>query len=75
VDEAGGWDFELVVDDFVTLIVAGMETSANTMAFLFMELGRHPEMWERLDILYYYVSSVLGLFATRMDFVRNRNPS
>jgi len=42
------YDFQTIVDDFVTMILAGMETSANCMAFIFMELGRRPDLLQRL---------------------------
>jgi len=48
VDPSTGYDFETLVDEFITMIVAGMETSANTLAFIFMELGRRPDLYERL---------------------------
>ena len=40
-------DIEAMTDDFVTFFVAGQETTANALAFCFLELGRHPEMVAR----------------------------
>uniref|UniRef100_A0A8C8BTX1 Uncharacterized protein n=1 Tax=Oncorhynchus tshawytscha TaxID=74940 RepID=A0A8C8BTX1_ONCTS len=37
-------DEELMLDNFVTLFVAGQETTANQLAFAVMELGRLPEI-------------------------------
>uniref|UniRef100_A0A674AQD1 Cholesterol 24-hydroxylase-like n=1 Tax=Salmo trutta TaxID=8032 RepID=A0A674AQD1_SALTR len=37
-------DEELMLDNFVTLFVAGQETTANQLAFAIMELGRLPEI-------------------------------
>jgi cholesterol 24(S)-hydroxylase len=33
-----------MTDDFVTFFVAGQETTANTLAFVFLELGRRPDL-------------------------------
>ena len=38
---------EVMIDEFITMIVAGMETSANTLSLLLMELSRRPELWEK----------------------------
>lgn len=38
---------ELMIDEFVTVVIAGMETSANTLLFILMELGRRPDLTER----------------------------
>ena len=45
----GGYfaDFELVVDEYVNMLVAGGDTTANTLEFVFMELGRHPDVCQR----------------------------
>lgn len=37
-----------MVDNFVTFFIAGQETTAGTLAFLFLELGRHPRILENL---------------------------
>lgn len=37
-------DVEKMIDDFVTFFVAGQETTANALAFCFMELGKNPEI-------------------------------
>lgn len=36
-----------MVDDFVTLFVAGQETTANSLAFCFLELGKNPQVFEK----------------------------
>lgn len=33
-----------MVDDFVTFFVAGQETTANALAFSFLEMGKNPEI-------------------------------
>ena len=45
----GGYfaDFELLVDEYVNMLVAGGDTTANTLEFVFMELGRHPDICQR----------------------------
>jgi cholesterol 24(S)-hydroxylase len=47
-------DIEKMVDDFVTFFIAGQETTASALAFIFMELGRNP------DILQKYLISILA---------------
>lgn len=37
-------DLELMTDDFATFFVAGQETTANTLAFSFLEIGKNPEI-------------------------------
>ena len=37
-------DMEKMTDDFVTFFVAGQETTANTLSFCFLELGKNPEI-------------------------------
>ncbi|KAF7231354.1 cholesterol 24-hydroxylase-like [Nothobranchius furzeri] len=41
-------DEELMLDNFVTFFIAGQETTANQLSFCIMELGRHPEILEKL---------------------------
>ena len=53
-----------MVDDFITFFIAGQETTANALAFCFLELGKHPEivkkareeidrvLGERIDVTY-----------------------
>jgi cholesterol 24(S)-hydroxylase len=36
-----------MTDDFVTFFVAGQETTANTLAFCFLELGKNPSLVEK----------------------------
>lgn len=33
---------EDMIDDFITFFVAGQETTANALAFCFLELARNP---------------------------------
>lgn len=35
---------EKMIDDFMTFFVAGQETTANTLAFCFLELGKNPDI-------------------------------
>ena len=42
-------DFELVVDEYVNMLGAAGDTTANTLEFVFMELGRHPDVCQRQD--------------------------
>nr|XP_006123832.1 cholesterol 24-hydroxylase isoform X1 [Pelodiscus sinensis] len=41
-------DDENILDNFVTFFVAGHETTSNQLSFTIMELGRQPEIVERL---------------------------
>ncbi|MEV2254512.1 cytochrome P450 [Streptomyces sp. NPDC050147] len=36
------------VDEIITLLIAGIETSATTLAWTYHELGRHPQLRQRL---------------------------
>jgi cholesterol 24(S)-hydroxylase len=38
---------EALIDDFVTFFIAGQETTANTLAFSFLELGKNPEAFKK----------------------------
>lgn len=38
-----------ILDDFMTFFVAGQETTANALSFLFSEIGRRPEIVLRLQ--------------------------
>lgn len=42
----GDEEFEIedMVDDFVTFFIAGQETTATTLTFLFMELVKNPDI-------------------------------
>ena len=63
-------DLEAMVDDFITFFVAGQETTANALAFSFLELGKHPEivkkareeidrvLGERTDVTYQDVADL-----------------
>ncbi|XP_074541000.1 cholesterol 24-hydroxylase-like isoform X2 [Halichoeres trimaculatus] len=41
-------DEEFMLDNFVTFFIAGQETTANQLAFCIMELGRHPEILQKV---------------------------
>ena len=45
--ERGSYTFDIMVDEFVTFVVAGMETTANSLALCMMELARRPDLVER----------------------------
>ncbi|XP_076128851.1 cholesterol 24-hydroxylase-like [Alosa pseudoharengus] len=51
-------DEEIMLDNFVTFFIAGQETTANQLSFAIMELGRHPEILQRLKE---EVDEVLGM--------------
>ena len=36
-----------MIDDFVTFFFAGQETTANTLGFCFLELGKNPRVLEK----------------------------
>jgi cholesterol 24(S)-hydroxylase len=38
---------EIMIDDFLLFFVAGQETTANTLAFCFQELGRNTDVVEK----------------------------
>jgi cholesterol 24(S)-hydroxylase len=38
-----------MVDDFMTFFLAGQETTANTLAFCFLELGQNPEILKKYE--------------------------
>jgi cholesterol 24(S)-hydroxylase len=41
---------EEMIDDFVTFFVAGQETSANSLAFCFLELAQNPLIVQKLRL-------------------------
>uniref|UniRef100_A0A4W6D9I8 Cholesterol 24-hydroxylase n=1 Tax=Lates calcarifer TaxID=8187 RepID=A0A4W6D9I8_LATCA len=41
-------DEEFMLDNFVTFFIAGQETTANQISFCIMELGRHPDILEKV---------------------------
>ncbi|MEV4559521.1 cytochrome P450 [Kitasatospora sp. NPDC049285] len=43
-----GMTSEQLLDEVLTIFFSGMETSATTLSWLFHELGRNPELYERL---------------------------
>ena len=47
VNEAGSYTFDIAVDEIMTVVIAGMETTANALAFCMMELGRRPDLVKR----------------------------
>ncbi|KAL0963162.1 hypothetical protein UPYG_G00350520 [Umbra pygmaea] len=47
-ENIGSDDEELMLDNFVTFFIAGQETTANQLAFAVMELGRLPEILEKV---------------------------
>uniref|UniRef100_A0A8C6SL71 Cytochrome P450 family 46 subfamily A member 1 n=1 Tax=Neogobius melanostomus TaxID=47308 RepID=A0A8C6SL71_9GOBI len=51
-------DEEFMLDNFVTFFIAGQETTANQLAFCLMELGRHPDILEKLKK---EIDDVLGM--------------
>ncbi|XP_033846326.1 cholesterol 24-hydroxylase-like [Periophthalmus magnuspinnatus] len=51
-------DEEIMLDNFVTFFIAGQETTANQLAFCIMELGRHPDILEKLK---QEVDDVIGM--------------
>uniref|UniRef100_A0A8C6SV54 Cholesterol 24-hydroxylase n=1 Tax=Neogobius melanostomus TaxID=47308 RepID=A0A8C6SV54_9GOBI len=51
-------DEEVMIDNFVTFFIAGQETTANQLAFCIMELGRHPDVLEKLR---WEIDEVLGM--------------
>lgn len=63
-------DIELMVDDFMTFFLAGQETTANTLAAAFLEMGKNPEivrkarqeidrvLGERSDVTFHDVSEL-----------------
>jgi cholesterol 24-hydroxylase len=38
------FDLEELVDNFLTFLLAGQETTANALAFTFLEMGKNPEI-------------------------------
>ncbi|KAM9798364.1 cholesterol 24-hydroxylase-like [Neosynchiropus ocellatus] len=51
-------DEEFMVDNFVTFFIAGQETTASQLAFCIRELGRYPEILEKVRK---EVDEVLGM--------------
>ena len=50
-------DLEALVDDFLSFFLAGQETTANTLAFCLLELGRNKDI---LDKMRQEIDIVLG---------------
>lgn len=40
-------DLEMMIDDFLTFFIAGQETTANTLAFCFLEIGKSKEIFQK----------------------------
>jgi cholesterol 24(S)-hydroxylase len=38
---------EVMLDDFLLFFIAGQETTANTLAFCLLELGRNPDVMKK----------------------------
>lgn len=51
-------DEDLMLDNFVTFLIAGQETTANQLAFCIMELARHPDIMEKAQ---QEVDAVIGM--------------
>nr|QUF59384.1 cytochrome p450 CYP3049B2 [Brachionus angularis] len=43
------FDLEVMIDDFITFFIAGQETTANTLAFCFLELGKNPNIIAKIE--------------------------
>lgn len=46
--ENAQFTMDLILDNMATFFVAGQETTANTLAFVFMELGRNPNVLQKV---------------------------
>ncbi|KAJ3599908.1 hypothetical protein NHX12_033862 [Muraenolepis orangiensis] len=51
-------DEDFMLDNFVTFLIAGQETTANQLAFCIMALGRHPDILEKVQK---EVDAVIGM--------------
>jgi cholesterol 24(S)-hydroxylase len=40
-------DVETMIDDFMTFFLAGQETTANKLAFCFLEINKNPSVLEK----------------------------
>ena len=40
-------DFDIMIDDFLTLFIAGQETTANAIAFSIFELCQNPDVVQK----------------------------
>ncbi|XP_043930623.1 cholesterol 24-hydroxylase-like [Protopterus annectens] len=47
-EQEGGYDDEIMLDNFITFFIAGQETTANQISFTIMELTRQPEITAKL---------------------------
>ena len=48
-------NIEDLVDDFMTIFIAGQETTSNTLSFLLNEVGQRPEIYSK------YVAVIISL--------------
>ena len=44
-------DIEVMIDDFVTMFLAGQETTANTLAFTFYKMIENKKLFKKLAVL------------------------
>ncbi|KAG7260636.1 hypothetical protein CRUP_007942 [Coryphaenoides rupestris] len=51
-------DEDFMLDNIVTILIAGQETTANQLAFCIMELARHPDIMEKAQK---EVDAVIGM--------------
>nr|QEV83790.1 cytochrome P450 [Brachionus rotundiformis] len=63
------FDFDKLVDDFITFFVGGQETTANALSFCFLELGQNSDVLKKLRD---EVDQVLGRkeFISQEDLAR-----
>jgi cytochrome P450 len=47
------FDLEIMIDDFMTFFIAGQETTANTLAFCFLELCKNPGVLKKWVFFYF----------------------
>ena len=70
--ERGSYTFDIMVDEFVTFVVAGMETTANSLALSMMELARRPDLVERFVLQTNDEKKTICPIHTNITFI-NRN--
>ena len=46
--DSGVRDRSVIRDQFVNILLAGRDSTAEVLSFLFLELSRHPEVWIKL---------------------------
>ena len=47
IEEAEKIDLEMMIDNFLTFFIAGQETTANALAFSFLELGKNKDIFDK----------------------------